>query len=179
MKLFRAAWMAVLLLSLSSCVSAYRESVGVDNVGKIYNRRYVTDLNTAWQATLEALKSYPISEKNLESGFIQTKWVDNTEQRNFVDSFGDANATLKAQFRFKINVSSTFYNGQPVVKVSVTKDQLVQHDVLEGWRYVETDSIDENTLLYRIGRLIYFRMKLAKLEKERIDRETKNLNFDQ
>lgn len=162
---------------LSSCVGAYRKSVGVDNVGQVYSRRYLTDLNTAWQASLEAMKSNPLEEKNPQSGYIQTKWVDNTEQRNFVDSFGDANATLKAQFRFKVNVASTFYNGEPVVKITVTKDQLVQYDVLEGWRYVETDSIDENTLLYRIGRLIYFRMKIAKLEEERINRETKGLDL--
>ncbi len=162
---------------LQGCVSAYRKSVGVDNVGQVYQRRYVTDLNTAWQACLEALKSHPLSDKNIQSGYIQTKWVDNTEQRNFVDSFGDANATLKAQFRFKVNVASTFYNGEPVVKISVTKDQLVQYDVLEGWRSVETDSIDENTLLYRIGRLIYFKMKIAKLEEERINRETKDVDI--
>jgi hypothetical protein len=166
-----------LLPLLSGCMSAYRKSVGVDNVGQVYSRRYVTDLNTAWQACLEALKTNPLDTKNTQSGYIQTKWVDNTEQRNFVDSFGDANATLKAQFRFKVNVASTFYNGEPVVKINVTKDQLVQYDVLEGWRYVETDSIDENTLLYRIGRLIYFRMKIAKLEEERINRETKNMDL--
>ncbi|MFL5815874.1 MAG: hypothetical protein ACJ763_20060 [Bdellovibrionia bacterium] len=166
-----------LLPLLSGCMSAYRKSVGVDNVGQVYSRRYVTDLNTAWQACLEAMKSNPLDVKNTQSGYIQTKWVDNTEQRNFVDSFGDANATLKAQFRFKVNVASTFYNGEPVVKITVTKDQMVQYDVLEGWRYVETDSIDENTLLYRIGRLIYFRMKIAKLEEERINRETKNMDL--
>lgn len=162
---------------LQGCMSAYRKNVGVDNVGQVYSRRYVTDLNTAWQACLEAMKSNPMDVKNNQSGYIQTKWVDNTEQRNFVDSFGDANATLKAQYRFKVNVASTFFNGEPVVKISVTKDQLVQYDVLEGWRYVETDSIDENTLLYRIGRLIYFKMKIARLEEERINRETKNIDL--
>jgi hypothetical protein len=167
------------LLLFQGCMTAYRQSVGVDNVGQVYSRSYMTDLDTAWQACLEAMKTYPMSERNSQSGFIQTKWVDNTEQRNFVDSFGDANATLKAQFRFKVNVAKTFYNGAPVVKIAVTKDQLVQHDVLEGWRSVETDSIDENTLLYRIGRIIYFRMKLAKLEKERVERESKSIDFSQ
>lgn len=164
-------------LSLTGCVNAYRKSVGADNVGQIFSRRYYTDVNTAWQAALEAMKSNPLDISNRESGYIQTKWVDNTEQRNFVDAFGDADTALKAQYRFKVNVASTFYNGEPVVKVTVTKDQLVQNDVLDGWRFIETDSIDEHTLLYRIGRIIFVRMKVAKIEEDRVKRETEHLDL--
>lgn len=166
------------LLSTTGCMSAYRKSVGADSNQKVYTRGYFTDLNTAWQACLEALKVNPLEISNRESGNIQTKWVDNTEQRNFVDAFGDADAALKAQFRFKVNVSNDFaYNGKPIIRVTVQKDQLLQHDVLEGWRPIETDSIDENTLLYRIGRIIYLKMKIAQLEDERIKREAATVDL--
>lgn len=165
-------------LSFSGCMTAYRKSVGADATERNYDRRFYTDMNTAWQSCLDAMKANPLDISNRESGYIQTKWVDNTEQRNLDDAFGDADSTLKAQYRFKVNVSNSFaYNGEPVVKVSVEKDQLVQRDVLEGWRFVETDSIDENTLLYRIGRLIYIKMKIAQLEEEKVDQESKKLDL--
>jgi hypothetical protein len=76
--------------------------------------------------------------------------------------------SLKAQYRFRVSIAKGFYNGQPSVKIQVFKEQLVQRDVLEGWRpVVDEDQVDEKTLLYRIGRLIYIKMKLAILEEQK------------
>lgn len=164
------ATLLTLTLAGSGCASAFRQSVGGDPE-QVYTRTYLTDVNTAWQGVLESLHSQPIDITNRESGYIQTRWIDNTEQRNFTDSFGGADYLLKAQYRFKINVSKSFYKGEPSAKVTVQKEQLVQIDVLEGWQRRESDSIEENTLLYRIGRIIYMRMKLAKIEEDKMKKE--------
>lgn len=166
---------AVLSGSLS-CMSAYRKSVGA-NTAHTYSRIFLTDYNTAWQGALEALKSYRLDVTNREGGYIQTQWTDNTAEKNFTDSFGPAESYLKAQFSFKVTVTKGFHEGRPSVKVAVQKDQLVQRDVLEGWRPIETDSIEENTLLYRIGRLIAIRMKQNQLEEEKTRREIENTSF--
>ena len=63
------------------------------------------------------------------------------------------------------------------MKVSVQKDQVIQRDVLEGWQSVDTDSIEENTLLYRIGRIVYVRSKLAKMEEEKTKKAIENSKF--
>ncbi|HTL11823.1 MAG TPA: hypothetical protein VL588_05015 [Bdellovibrionota bacterium] len=157
-------------------MSAYIKSVG-GNVEESYSRIYLTDFNTAWQSVLDSLKSYPLDVSNREAGFIQTKWNDNTAQKNFVDAFAGAATYLKAQFRFKVVVNKGFYNGSQSVKVAVQKEQLIQQDVLEGWRGVSSDSFDENTLLYRIGRIIYIRLKMARLEEEKTKHELENSGF--
>jgi hypothetical protein len=163
---------------LSGCMSAYRESVGGDP-DQVYIRTYLTDINTAWESVLQALRASPIDITNREAGFIQTRWIDNTEQRNFTDSFGaGADYVLKAQYRFRVNVSKTFYKGEPCAKVTVQKDQLVQIDVLEGWQRRESDSIEENTLLYRIGRIIYMQLKIAKNEEMKMKQEMKDSGID-
>lgn len=154
------------VLGGSGCVTAYRQSIGTDT-NQVYGRIYLTDFNTSWQAVLDALKNSRLDVSNREGGFVQTRWTDNTSEKNFTDSFGNADAYLKAQFRVRVVVAKGFFNGRPSVKVSVQKEQLVQRDVLEGWRPSETDAIDENTLLYRIGRLITIRTKLAKLEEDK------------
>lgn len=163
-------------VSASSCVTAYRQSVGGETA-QVFQKIYLTDFNTAWQAALDSIKHASLDVSNREAGFVQTKWADNTAEKNFVDSFGSQDSYLKAQFRFRISVSKGFYNGQPSVKVSVQKEQLVQRDVLEGWRPIETDSIDENTLLYRIGRIIHVRMKIAYLEEQKTMRAIEEAGF--
>ena len=64
-----------------------------------------------------------------------------------------------------------FFEGAQSVKISVQREQLVQSDVLEGWKPVLSDSIEENTFLYRIGRIIFIRTRLAKTEEDKRERE--------
>lgn len=177
-RLAALALAATLALATGSaaCVTAYKQSVG-DDTTQVYQRIYLTDFNTAWQAVLDALKNARLDVSNREGGFVQSKWTDNTSEKNFVDSFGGQDSFLKSQYRFRINVAKGFYNGQPSVKVSVQKDQLVQRDVLEGWRPIETDTVDENTLLYRIGRLIFIKMKMAYLEEEKTKKAIESSGF--
>ncbi|MEK6706248.1 MAG: hypothetical protein AABZ06_10710 [Bdellovibrionota bacterium] len=165
-----------LLTVYPGCLKAYKQSVNGDTM-KVFGRIYRTDFNTAWQAVLDALKQNAHDVVNRDGGFIQTKWTDNTSEKNFTDSFGNADSYLKAQYRFIVNVAKGFYNGQQSVKVTVQKEQLIQRDVLEGWRPVETDSIDENTLLYRIERLIYIRHRLAQLDDEKAKEAIKGEGF--
>jgi hypothetical protein len=163
----------------TGCMSAYRKSMGTDT-DLNFSRIYLTDFNTAWQAVLDALKAIPADVTNRESGFIQTRWTDNTSLKNFTDSFGAADTYLKSQYRLKVHVSKEGnYNGSPTpaVKITVQKDQIIQRDVLDGWRPVETDSLEEKTLLYRIGRLILIKMKLASLEDEKIQKGLENSQF--
>jgi hypothetical protein len=157
-------------------MSAYRKQVGAD-LTQTYTKIFLTDFNFAWQAVLDSIRSYRLDITNREGGVVQTRWTDNTAEKNFVDSFGGADSYLKAQFRVRIIVSKGFYNGKPSTKVTVQKEQMIQRDVLEGWKPVPTDGIDENTLLYRIGRLIQIKLTLQKLEEEKARRALENVEF--
>ena len=148
------------------CASAYRKELR-EPPESTFSRIYVTDFKTAWQSTLEALKSSRLDIANREAGFIQTRFTENTAEKNFIDSYGTAESFLKAQIRYRIVVAKGTFEGKDGVRVSVVKDQQVQRDLLEGWKPVETDSIDENTLLYRVGRLIWMRVQVAKIEDSR------------
>jgi hypothetical protein len=174
--LFLASLIALSALSLNGCVSAYKESVGGETE-QVFSRIYLTDFNTAWQGVLEAMKHNRLDISNREAGYVQTKWTDNTEEKNLADSVGDAPSYLKAQYRFRVNVAKGFYNGKPSVKVTVQREQLVERDVLEGWRPLETDSVEENTLLYRIGRICFIRMKLARLEEQKTQEQIQDTKF--
>ncbi|MEW6055265.1 MAG: hypothetical protein AB1540_01515 [Bdellovibrionota bacterium] len=134
----------------------------------IYARVFLTDYNTAWQATLEALKRFEKTTQNRQGGVLQTSWIDNTAEKNFIDSFGGDATYIKARYRLNVSIAPGNYNGKPSVKVSILKDQMIQRDLLEGWKQVKSDAIEENTYLYRIGRIIYIKLKLKEIEERKV-----------
>ncbi len=160
-------------VGISSCMSAYKRSVG-GNVEQVFSKVYLTDYGFAWEAAVEALKASPMEVVNRENGTLQTKWIDNTAERNLIDSAGSVNPYVKAQYRFRVTVSKGYYEGQNSVRLSVQKEQQVQRDVLEGWRNLETDAIQENSLLYRIGKLIEFKSRIQRIEDQKLKEQLKN-----
>jgi len=156
----------LIAITFNSCMSAYVKSVGGDN-DKIHRKIYIADFDTTWLSVVDVLKSQPMDISNREAGYIRTKWVENTAKRNFVESFGNSNLFLKAQFRLEITLTRGYYNGRPSVKVTVQKQQLIQNDVLEGWRSAPSSGIEEKTFLYRIGRIIYIRRKVGFIEEQK------------
>ncbi|OFZ83084.1 MAG: hypothetical protein A2583_12765 [Bdellovibrionales bacterium RIFOXYD1_FULL_53_11] len=167
---FIASVVVAASFQLASCMSAYKQSVGGDT-SIVVSKTFMTEFDVAWQAVLESLKSARLDVSNREGGFLQTRWLENTSEKNLADSFGSANAYLKAQYRLKISLAKGFYNGKEAVKIGVQKEQLVERDVLEGWRHIESDSVDENTLLYRIGRIIQIKTTIVRIEEEKTERE--------
>ncbi len=162
--------------TLNSCMSAYIKSMG-GNTSQVLERIYLSDFNIAWQAVLEVLKNTRMDVTNKEGGFIQTNWTENTAEKNFIDSFGDTGTYLKAQFRLKISLEKGNYRGKSNVKIKIIKEQLIQKDALEGWRAIETDSIEEKTILYRIGRVIFIKTKIIQDEEERGKKEIEGTHF--
>ena len=154
-------------------MTAYKKSVGAETQSS-FRRVYATDFNTAWQAVLDALKSSRLDVSNRESGVIVTRWSNNTAEKNFTDGDGTTTPYMKAQYRFKINLSQGFYKNRKAIRISVQKEQVVQRDALDELRPLETDTIEENTLLYRVGRLINVRTRLAKLEEHRVNQEIRD-----
>lgn len=137
-------------------------------VDHIFSRVFIVDYNTAWQATLEALKRFDKTVQNRQGGLLETSWQDNTSEKNFIDSFGSDVTYLNARYRLKVSLAPGNYHGKASVKVSILKDQMIQRDMLEGWRQVVSDSIEENTFLYRIGRIIYLKLKLKQMEDQKM-----------
>jgi|GEM_PF-424188 len=149
--------------ALTGCMTAYKRSVGA-NTQTNFHRVYTTDFNTAWQAVLDSMKSIRLDVTNREGGFLQTRWMDNTKEKNFSDGDGTTFPYMRAQYRFKVTISKGVYNGRSGIKVVVQREQFAQRDALDELYPLESDSIEENTLLYRIGRIIAVKTRLAKLE---------------
>jgi hypothetical protein len=156
-----------LLFILTSSCASYEKFKLITEELEIPSKVYTSDYNQTWQAVIQVMKRFDISYQNQESGKIKTRWMDNTLQVNFTDSFGSSDAIKAAEFKLLINVAEGYSYGRKVTKVTVFKRQRVENDFLQGWKEQPTDIIQEKTLLYRIDRLISIDKKLKEIDKAR------------
>lgn len=173
----RAVKLLCIVMLLSSCMSAYKKSVGGDS-DRIFTKIYISEYTLAWESAVDALKASPKDIFNRENGTIQTKWIDNTAERNLIDSAGSVSSYIKAQYRFRVTLAKGFYDGKPSVKVSVQKEQQIQRDVLEGYINQESDGIQENSLLYRIGKVVDYLKRIQDMENQKLKKQLENAAQD-
>lgn len=160
-------YLLISVLGLLSGCASYEKFRQVTEEMEIPTRIYKSDYNQTWQAVIQVMRKYDIAQQNQEAGFIKTRWMDNTLEVNFTDSFGSADAVKAAKFKLVVNVVRGFRAAREVSKVTIYKRQLMEQDFLQGWKEVSTDGITEKTLLYRIERLIATDNKLKEIDKAR------------
>lgn len=152
------------ILLVSGCAS-YEKFRQITEELEIPSRVYNADYNQTWQAVIQVMKRFDIAYQNQESGKIKSRWMDNTLQINFADSFGSSDAVKAAEFKLVVNVAEGYSYGRKVTKVTIYKRQRIEQDFLQGWREEPTDGIQEKTLLYRVGILIENDNKLKAIDK--------------
>lgn len=162
-----------MMLFLSGCAS-YEKFRQVTEELEIPVKIYKADYNQTWQAVIQVMRKFDIAQQNQEAGFIKTRWMDNTLEVNFTDSFGSSDAVKAAKFKLVVNVVKGFRNGREVTKVTIYKRQLIEQDFLQGWKETAADGITEKTLLYRIERLIATDNKLREIDRAREKEQLEN-----
>lgn len=163
----------IILVFLSGCAN-YEKFRQITEELDIPSKVYKADYNQTWQAVIQVMRKYDIAQQNQEAGFIKTRWIDNTLEVNFADSFGSSDSVKAAKFKLVINVVKGFRASKEVTKVTIYKRQLMEQDFLQGWKEVSTDGITEKTLLYRIERLIATDNKLKEIDKAREKEQMEN-----
>jgi len=120
------------------------------------------------------MQKYDLALKNQEAGIIKTRWIDNTIQLNFNEAFGSQDMVKSARFKLVVNVVKGFRGSQEVSKVSVFKRQMIEKDFLQGWKVVRSDGILENTIIYRINRILLREKMIKSIEDKKAKEEAKS-----
>ena len=153
------------LLFLSSC-SSYERFRYITEEFEIPSKVYKATYPQTWAAVIEVVKNYDLEKQNQEAGVVKTRWIDNTLEVNFTDSFGSKDAVKAARFKVILNVIKGFRGNQEVTKITVFKRQMVEQDFLQGWKVIPTDGILEQAILYRIERTLAIENRLEKIEEK-------------
>lgn len=156
----------ILLTVLVSCTS-YEQYRYITEEQEMPSQVYPESFEKTWLATVQTMKKFDISLQNQESGVLKTRWVDNTQAVNFVDSFDKKNRVKSAKYKITINVEKGLKASREISKVTVYRRQLVEQDFLQGWKERPSDGIMEKAILYRIKRKLIIDRQLLKAQKER------------
>lgn len=149
--------------------SSYENFKYVTEDLEIPTQVYRSDYNKVWLEVMKVTNKYPREVYNQEAGVIKTRWIDNTLELNFADSFGSNDSVKSAEFKLIINIVKGYRGTKEVSKVTVFKRQRVEQDFLQGWKIIKTDGILEKSILYRLERALAIESKLQEIE----DKKTK------
>lgn len=165
---------SVILLFLFSACSSYENFKNVSEELEIPTQVYRVDYNKVWIEVMKITNKYAREVSNQEAGIIKTRWIDNTLELNFSDSFGSSDAVKTARFKLIINVVKGFRGNREVSKVTVFKRQQIQQDFLDGWKTVRTDGILEKSILYRLEMSLKIEGKLQEIEDKKAKESERN-----
>jgi hypothetical protein len=141
---------------------------------EIPSQVFRADYNKVWQEVMRLTNKYDREVYNQDAGVIKTRWIDNTLELNFADSFGSNDAVKSAQFKLILNVVKGFRGNKEVTKVTIFKRQRVEHDFLQGWKVIRSDGILEKALLYRLERALNIEAKLQEIEEKKSKEQEKS-----
>lgn len=161
-------------LCLISGCSSYEQFQNLAEETEIPSQVFKFNFNQTWQAVLEIMQKYDLALKNQEAGIVKTRWIDNTIQLNFNEAFGSQDMVKSARFKLVVNVVKGFRGSQEVSKVSVFKRQMIEKDFLQGWKVVRSDGILENTIIYRINRILQREKMIKTIEDKKAKEEAKS-----
>jgi hypothetical protein len=151
------------LLSLFSC-SSYKEFQSLREEDAVPSKTFSFDYDQTWQAALQVMQKFDLSLQSQELGTIKTRWIDNTVELNFADSFGKNESIKSAKFKIVLNVSRQDRLTRALTKVSIYKRQMIEKEFLQGSKPERSDGTLENSLLYRIGRILTMEKELKRLK---------------
>ena len=153
------------LIFIQSC-SSYEKFKRQGDDFQIPTEILNTSKEKVWASVVAVLRKFEIEQQNQDAGVIKTKWMDNTLDLNFTDSFGSNDKIKSAKFKLIVSVENIGTKKNKASKITIYKRQLVENDTFQGWREVENDYILEKTLLYRIKRVIGIDAQIEGLQKK-------------
>jgi hypothetical protein len=158
----------LICLSVTRCGS-YNQFKSVTEDYEVPSQVYKANYETTWGAIKIIIDTYNYSLElsNRISGLWKTRWSDNTLEMNFSNSLDRRFGIKSAKFKLIINVVKGYRTDREVTKVFISKRQLIQKDLLQGWKVVQSDKILEKTILYRISRILLIDKKLEQLESKK------------
>ena len=144
--------LSVSLLLLIACSSLEERSLG--------EKEFEVERNIAWEALVEVFKPYPKATINEEIGVIETE-----ELRGF-QVWQPAHQKKQEDGIIYYSLKAVLTEEPPYVFVKVKKTIKRKRDFFSKMEAVASDFLEEQMLLYRMGREIQVKRLIQKIYKE-------------
>lgn len=149
----------VMTLSLSGCASLFGERRDEKRDGP-YSRVYFANYEEVEVALKQAMIRYPQKVDNTEAGIFETDFIKGDAR------FRPAHkvSVFSPGYRYRILVR--FVRGRtdekPAIKVQITKKVEIARDFFSEPEAAQSDGLEEQVILYRIGRELQLARAIAR-----------------
>jgi hypothetical protein len=164
MQLISKSILTLILLSALGCALATQEPERIDikDPGP-KTQTYNSPFAGVWKACLIVLGKYPLKSYDEESGIIETDYLRGED----VWIAPHRKKYVAGGFRYKLNlrVIKGRANNKPFTKVIIVKQPELQKDFFSDAEKLQTDGLEELSILYRVERELALDQALAKVQR--------------
>jgi hypothetical protein len=127
-----------------------------DAPSKVFYANY----DEVWRSVQLALRKYPVHLNNIESGLLETDYIKG--DKLFAEPVEDK---TKFGMRYKLTIRAVKgkINDKSAIKIICTKVPEIQRDFFTGYQPISSNGLEENLVLYRIGRYLEMDYMLSKI----------------
>jgi hypothetical protein len=122
------------------------------------------EYDNVWRSIQLAVRKYPVHLNNIESGLLETDYIKN--DKIFADP-NESRNKIGLRYRIAIRAVKGKMGNRSVVKVICTKTPEVQRDFFTGYQPLASDGLEEDLILYRIGRYLEMDRILSRANSEK------------
>lgn len=140
-------------LAFTGCVTSANQQVdGRLKAGEPVSRVYYAKYDEVELAVKQAMIRYPQRIDNTEAGFFETDYVKG--EARFRSPHRKNDFSPGYRYRLVIRLVRGREDGKPAIKVSVAKLIEIARDFFSNPDALSSDGLEEDVILYRIGREI-------------------------
>ena len=114
-------FLVLISLIFSNSCSSYKEFQSLREEEAVPSKTVPYNFDQTWQATLQVMQKFDLSSQSQELGVIKTRFIDNTVELNFADSFGKEESIKSAKFKLIVSVKSQDRLTRAETKISIYK----------------------------------------------------------
>ena len=153
-----------IMVSALGCNSATVEPERIDikNPGP-KTQSYSASYNSVWKSCLIVLGKYPLKSYDEEAGVIETDFIKGED----VFIAPHRKKYVVGGFRYKLNlrIIKGRANNKSVTKVIILKTPELQKDFFSDSEKLQSDGLEEMSILYRVERELALEQALSKVQR--------------
>lgn len=151
----------VLTASCSSLTTAKNQSPKNNPIESVFRDSY----ESIWQATQLAMAKYPMKLSDIDSGTYETQTIRN--EYGWISPGSRAVGAGGRMYQISIKILRGRASGlNQATKVSVLKTPVIQRDFFSDSEVLSSDSLEEQSIIYRIERELQIAKALKKVTRD-------------
>lgn len=150
---------AILAIATSGCASATQKLEAREGDAP-YSRVFYANYEDVEMALKQSMLRYPQKVDNTEAGIFETDYIKG--EARFKPPHKSANFSPGYRYRILVRLVRGRTEDRPAIKVQVSKKPEVLRDFFSDADSVNSDGLEEQVILYRIGRELQLARAIAR-----------------